>query len=357
MTESRCPADEDLLSLTSGEKGAPEIQAHLEICPRCQQRLAALQAEVSNLRRMVQSGILSEPIPPAIPSAAEPPSTIGKYLILGVTTEGYHAFHPTLRMELVIKVAPAPVAEETAERYRLIAEGLRLANIAHAGLARVYDLDFHEQRPFLVWEHVRGPTLQEEFAGRPAVSPRHAAALTLQVAGAVEALHQQGILQLSLTPSSLRLDSKGQPRLVDPGLSLLNYPTPDTDVAYLAPEQARGQMDLDRHTDVFHLGGLLFFLLTGEAPFAAPMVEESLERARRGEFNPGALRGAGVARRLEAICLRALANQPADRYEGARAFAADLKWFLQRPRMMAWGLMLVTLGLLVLALWWLFPQG
>jgi hypothetical protein len=346
MTESRCPADEDLLSLTSGESATPEIRDHVATCPGCRQRLAALEAEVSNLRRLVEGGILTEPTERSTPSGSEPPSTLGKYLIVGEAGQGdaagYRAFHPTLRIELAIKLGAAPLAEDTAERSRLIREGSRLANVSHPALARVYDLDFHEDRPFLVWEYIRGPTLQEEFAGHPLGSPRRAAELTLQVASALEALHQQGILHPDLTPGSIRLDSNNQPRLVDPGWSLLQGPPSGTSPA---AEQARQQTDLDRGGEVIRLAGLLYFLLMGEAPVAAPAVAES------------ALRRAGAPRRLAAICLGALRAEAADRPDGVQRFAANLEWFLRRPRLLAWWLGFVTLGLMALAGWWLFRQG
>src|SRR5262249_34878021 len=137
-----------------------------------------------------QSGMLSPP--PELRSPSSPnktPSNIGNYLIVGEVGDGssYRAFHPTLRMELILKPGPGVLEEDSPERSQLLAQGRRLAALAHPGLARVFDLDFHQGRPFLVWEYVAGPTLEAEFCGRSVVSPRQAAGVVLEIASAVEA--------------------------------------------------------------------------------------------------------------------------------------------------------------------------
>jgi len=104
-------------------------------------------------------------------------------------------------------------------------------------------------------------------------------------------------------------------------------------VQYMAPEQARGETQrIDPRTDVFGMGAVLYFLLVGRAPFADESILASLERARRCDFEASALRRAGVPRPLEAVCLRAMQAEPADRYASAEAMAADLDRFVGRPR-------------------------
>jgi hypothetical protein len=121
----------------------------------------------------------------------------------------------------------------------------------------------------------------------------------------------------------------------------------------MAPEQARLERDrTGPRSDIFGLGAVLYFLLTGRPPFVGETQDEIWDRARRCDFEAGALRIAGVPRRLERICLTALAADPADRYATAEAFEKALKRYLVRPKVL--GVLsgvcgLVLLGSLVLA--------
>ena len=113
----------------------------------------------------------------------------------------------------------------------------------------------------------------------------------------------------------------------------------------MAPEQA--QLEIDRigpRSDIFALGGVLYFLLTGQAPFSGKDQDEIWDRARRCDFEAGALRAAKVPRRLERICLKAMEADPSRRHSSAEALAHDLDAFLARP----WRLAVLT-GLLLLA--------
>jgi hypothetical protein len=135
-------------------------------------------------------------------------------------------------------------------------------------------------------------------------------------------------------------------------------------VAYMAPEQAR--MEIDRigpRSDIFALGDVLYFLLTGGAPFPGETQDEGWDRARRCDFEAGAVRAAKVPRRLERICLKAMAADPSRRHNSAEALAHDLDAFLARPRRLAvlTGLLLLAtllaLGLTFLPIWAQPPTG
>ena len=128
-------------------------------------------------------------------------------------------------------------------------------------------------------------------------------------------------------------------------------------VAYMAPEQARLEIDrIGPRSDIFALGGVLYFLLTGQAPFTGQNRNEVWDRARRCDFEAGALRAAKVPRRLERICLKAMAAEPADRYATADALAKALESYLRRPRLVgALALMLLTPAV-ALGAWSLWPS-
>ncbi len=108
------------------------------------------------------------------------------------------------------------------------------------------------------------------------------------------------------------------------------------DTCLHGPRAARLEIDrIGPRSDIFALGGVLYFLLTGHAPFVGENQNEVWDRARRCDFEAGALRDAKVPRRLERICLKAMAADPADRYATAEALQKALDRFVTRPRILA----------------------
>src|SRR4029077_3480025 len=211
-------------------------------------------------------------------------------------------------------------------RSDVVVDGQRLAELEHPNIVRVHDLDFLEGRPYLVMEYIRGRTLAQYACEEP-VAPRQAAALVAEIAGAVAFAHRRGIVHQDIKPANVLIDEAGRPRLIDFGLAWQydawsGSPTSSEGgtFAYMAPEQAR--VDLERVrplSDIFALGALLYFLLTGKGPFEAATPDESWDRARRYDLDRSALKPAGAPSGLERICLKALAAEPRSRYPSADA--------------------------------------
>ena len=135
------------------------------------------------------------------------------------------------------------------------------------------------------------------------------------------------------------LDESGRPRLIDFGMARWRHawsgrragPSGGT-LAFMAPEQARGESKrVGEASDIFGLGGVLYFLLTGKAPFGGGTRKEQWRRASQCDFDRGALRAKGVPRRLERIVLKAMAAEPEDRYASAVEMADALDDFARRP--------------------------
>jgi len=338
-----CPADEELLPLLSEDFIAGESRSHLDACEVCRRRLDQLRADLEELRLVSQpqATLSTQELTPSRPAL------IGKYLIVGALDKGgqsrvYRALHPMLDKELAIKLSRTPVEEQSDTRHFLVAEGKLLASLEHPNLARIYDLDFHEQFPFLAMEYVRGRDLKCYTAETPR-QPRRMAQLIAEVARALALVHRHGILHQDIKPQNILIDQDDRPRLIDFGMARLRHAWDDGPEepsggtpAFMAPEQARGETaTIGPRSDMFALGGVLFFLLTGQAPFAASDPATAVARATRCDFDRSALRKAGVPRRLEAICLRAMAAQPADRYADAEEMAAALEQYVRRPRLLA----------------------
>lgn len=272
------------------------------------------------------------------------PDQIGRYRIISQLSHGgqavvYRAVHPTLDQELVLKLGKRTVAADARRRNDLAAEGRLLADLQHPHLARVYDLDFDQDRPFLVLEFIRGPNLAQFTAERP-VAPRQAAALVSKLAGALAEAHQRGVIHRDLKPRNVVMDESGEPRVIDFGLARLQDAWTDEEdpdgmisgtPSFMAPEQARGETDrIGAASDIFALGGILYFLLTGQVPFPGQNVAEQLKRARECNWDQTALEKPGIPTALARICRRAMQAEPSDRYAAAEDVGCALDRFLRR---------------------------
>jgi tRNA A-37 threonylcarbamoyl transferase component Bud32 len=390
MAERACPSDQELLPLVSGETVPEGVHTHVDSCTHCRQWVRSRQAEVMDLRRVVgltgitpaggTRGEAAESVSASTlvdtgfdgdrPSGPRPPA-IGDYTVLGLLGEGgqavvYRGLHPALGQEVAIKLSRRP-RQGQLDGDRLVQEGRLLAGLKHPNLARIYTLGLHGGCPFLVMEYIRGRHLKQ-YAEAEHPSPQQAAALVAKLARAAAAAHRLGIVHQDIKPRNIVIDEAGEPRLIDFGMArLLDAWADDRSadvsgtVAYMAPEQARGEtQNLSLRCDIFGLGGVLYFLLTGKDPFGGETLWEALERARRCEVDTAALRNAGVPRALEALCLRALAADPADRPDNADRLAEDLEAFLQKPRKthrLVWAGAAAAALVLGVGLWWKVQHG
>jgi serine/threonine protein kinase len=345
----------------------PCLDEYFERFPQLRDRLRRQIAVHASLMQSVQSA--GDTIPCA-PPAGEPdvPDRIGKYRVLAFLGTGgqarvYRAFHPDLAKEVVVKLSTAALDEEAAGQ-ALRTEGRVLAALDHPSLARVYDFDVHEGRPFIVMEHIAGQTLEQYARRQP--TPAEAAGLVAAVARAVAAAHRRGVVHQDVKPANIIIDAGGRPRLIDFGLVQLASavePRCFGTLAFMAPEQVRGQAGTaDHRTDVFGLGATFYFLLTGKAPYEGNSVGEVVERAVRGDWDRAALRDRRIPRRLAAACARAMAAAPQDRYPSAEALAADLEAaatrggrLLRRAALAA--AVLVLAGVVALTVWHGFWGG
>jgi predicted Ser/Thr protein kinase len=292
---------------------------------------------------------------------------IGKYWVISrVAVSGqaevFRAVHPTLDKELILKLARREFDPCDADRDAMAREARILSELDDPGLVRVYDLDIHEGRYFLALEYVRGVTL-EQYTEQSRPTPRQAAALVAGVARALSTAHRRGIYHQDVKPRNILVDESGNPRLIDFGLARwrdafsndIEGPSGGT-LIFMAPEQARGEA-VGAWSDLFALGGVLYFLLTGRAPFAGKDRRESLERAQRCDFDGAALRACRVPRRLGRIMLKAMAAEPAGRYASADKLAADLERFAHPARVAALATFALLLLALVLVSWLRFGGG
>ena len=304
--------------------------------------------------------------PSATVSGLAEPEHIGKFRIVRRFSEvsgqaaAYLAFDPDLERHVVLKRyhgGPEGLPGEAEE-------GRALARVVSPYVARCHGIERVGDAAYLVVEYAPGRNLAEVRRDGP-IEPARIARILAQVAEGVAAVHACGLIHRDLKPANVILHDDGTPRLVDFGLAAHLASPRLRDLCgtprYMAPEQARAESDrIDARTDVFGLGAVLYELLTGRPPHAGSTRAEVLEHAQRADVTPPRLLDPTIPAPLEAVCLKALAAAPENRYTTAQEFTAALRQAIEpdsgATRRLAWvrrGLpaAVVVLVLLALAVW------
>jgi serine/threonine-protein kinase len=303
-----------------------------------------------------------------------------------------------LNREVVLKEIRKHAASDPNNRARFLWEAEVTGRLEHPGIVPVYGRGMHpDGRPFYVMRWIEGETLKhaiKEFHGRsfseantpdgrrtsaPESNWRRSAnrmsidsfklrellSRLIAVSNAIGYAHSRGILHRDLKPSNIILGKFGETLVVDWGLakamgksheSLESEPITKTPTksnssipgetvaglaigtpAFMSPEQASGRLEaLGPATDIYGLGATLYCVLTGRPPFDHGYLGDTLRMVERGQFARPRAINPNVPQAMEAICLKAMATDPANRYPSAQAFAADIEHWLAGEPVSAW---------------------
>jgi serine/threonine protein kinase len=244
-----------------------------------------------------------------------------------------------MRQQVAVKLprqgkAASPLDVETFLREARNASGLR-----HPNIVQVYEADVHAGSAYLVSEFIEGRTLADRLKAGPLPYATSAELMAI----VLEALHYahvhvKKVIHRDLKPSNILIDQWGRPHLTDFGLAKREGgDSSNTNIhdnhlvgtmAYMSPEQARGESKkVDPRSDIFSAGTVLYQLLTGEFPFRGSGQMLLWQIENYDPLPPRKLHDA-IDPRLEAICLRALFKDPADRYQSALEMAESLRLYL-----------------------------
>lgn len=271
---------------------------------------------------------------------APPPELLGRYQMQECIGHGgfasvYKAWDPELHREVAIKIPRADVVALPEVRSRLQREARSAAKLRHPAIVPLHEVGSDEQRVWLVYEYVAGPTLAHVLRTAPP-APQQAAQWVATLAAALDYAHHAGVIHRDVKPANVLLRGGHEPMLTDFGLALHAEQETITHAgdilgtpAYMSPEQASGRGHaVDGRTDVYSLGAMLYELLTGQLPFREA-THVVLHKVLHDDPTPPRTIRREIPLDLETICLKAMAKEPARRYATAGLFAADLQRYLK----------------------------
>ena len=263
--------------------------------------------------------------------------------------EVYKAKDQKLGRDVAIKVLPEEFAKDAERVARFQREAKLLASLNHPNIASIYGLEESDGTHFLVLELIEGDTLADRLK-RGTIPVEESLKLALQIAEALEAAHEKGVIHRDLKPANIKVTPDGKVKVLDFGLakafaedqediSLSNSPTLSAaatqqgvilgTAAYMSPEQARGK-PVDKRTDIWAFGCVLFEMLTGNSLFAGEDVSSTLARVLEREPDFSIL-PPNLNSRIHLMLKRCLKKDPKNRYGVINDARVDIQEVLADP--------------------------
>ncbi len=323
---------------------------------------------------------------PATETEDDDPERTGTYSLGSATSDGqrfrilrphargglgavFVALDGELHREVALKQILEKHADDPGSRQRFVAEAEITGGLEHPGVVPVYGLGTDALgRPYYAMRFIKGDSLKAAIdrfhkdhglrndAGRRSLELRTLLGRFTDVCNAIDYAHSRGVIHRDIKPANIIVGKHGETLVVDWGLakaigradpsggeqtiapsssgssetlpgSALGTP------AYMSPEQARGDLSrLGPRSDVYSLGATLYCLLTGKPPFENDDIGGILHAVQEGQFRSPSQLDSALDRALEAICLKAMATDPENRYATPRALADDLdRWMADEP--------------------------
>jgi serine/threonine protein kinase len=263
--------------------------------------------------------------------------------------EVYQAKDTKLGRDVAIKVLPEEFARDTDRVARFQREAKLLASLNHPNIAAIYGLEESEGIHFLVMELIEGDTLRDRIKSGP-IPVEEALSLALQMAEALEAAHEKGVIHRDLKPANIKITPDGKVKILDFGLAKAyagdqENVTPEDSptisaaatqqgvilgtAAYMSTEQARGK-PVDKRADIWAFGVVLFEMLTGKAAFQGEDVSETLASVIKGDSNLTLL-PVNIHPRVREVITRCLQKEQKKRYGGIGEAQYEIEKVLADP--------------------------
>ncbi|MDP1819414.1 MAG: protein kinase [Acidimicrobiales bacterium] len=255
---------------------------------------------------------------------------VEELLASGGMAQVWRGVDEVLRRHVALKILHPHLAADATFVTRFRQEAVAAARLAHPSIVSIYDTCSEGGVEAIVMELVVGRTLRDRLDEEAPIDPWQAAGLAAQVAEALDAAHRAGLVHRDVKPANVLLSDDGRVKVADFGIAKavadadLTQPGLMVGTAkYLAPEQVRGE-PVDPRTDIYSLGVVLYEMLCGRPPFVADTdAATALARLHRDPLRPRQVRP-GVPKPLEEVVCRAMAREPAGRFNSAADLRAAL---------------------------------
>ena len=262
---------------------------------------------------------------------------LGKYKIVEVIGKGamgvvYKGYDPVLERPVALKavrkeLVDPDLAEQIIARFKN--EALAASRLTHPAIVGIYDYGENKQLAYIAMEFVQGRGLRDFLARQERFGLQDVMTIMSQLLDALDYAHDHGVVHRDIKPANIIMTANGSLKLADFGIARIDRSnltqlgsimgTP----AYMSPEQYAGQQ-VDRRSDIFSCGVVLYELLTGVKPFEGPTETIGYKICHEPHRNPSEINPQGVPPVFDAILTKALAKKPEDRYANAREFAKAL---------------------------------
>ena len=268
-----------------------------------------------------------------LPRSTRPlPEKIGRYRVVGRLGKGamgvvFSAYDDVMERSVAIKMMMADVQDDPETSARFFREAHAAGQLVHRNIITIFDLGDEDGRPYIVMELLEGQMLGDYLKRPEGVQLEDRISLMLQVCDGLRLAHAKGIFHRDIKPGNLHVTAAGDLKILDFGIARLATSsmtmsglivgTPD----YMSPEQACGR-EVDQRSDIFSAGAVFYLMVTGRKPFAAQGLPAVLMKVQNEDPLP--IRETEAPPALAAAIMKAMAKDPAARYQSAPELIADL---------------------------------
>ncbi|MDR1141424.1 MAG: serine/threonine protein kinase, partial [Planctomycetaceae bacterium] len=268
-----------------------------------------------------------------------------QYKILGHLGSGgmssvYLAEHTLMQRRVAVKVLPRKRLEKSIYLERFIREAQAIASLDHPNIVRAYDIDHEGDLHYIVMEYFPGENLQKIIEKEGKITFARIVNILRQTADALAYAHAVGVIHRDVKPGNILVNSQGEVKILDLGLALLDerryegritHIQEDTILGtadYLAPEQALDSHKVDARADIYSLGGVLYFCLTGHPPFPDGSVSKRLLDHQQKEPPSILIDRPDAPEDLILLCRKMMSKRPDDRQQSAMEVVQDFENWL-----------------------------
>ncbi|UCE21371.1 MAG: protein kinase, partial [Candidatus Aminicenantes bacterium] len=264
---------------------------------------------------------------------------IGKYEIQSILGKGamgivYKALDPDIDRQVAIKTIRFDLASEETDNeeimQRFIREAQAAGKLTHPNIITIFDVGREEDLTYIVMQYIEGPSLQRLIAQGEKFTVPEVTKLMEQVCSGLDFAHQHGIVHRDIKPGNILLDKNRRPYICDFGVARVDTSTltqSGTAVgtpSYMSPEQVMGKK-VDKRSDIFSVGCILYEFLTGRRPFEAESITTVIYKIINEQPPSLSEVKKGLPAGFEKVICKALAKDPNDRYQNCNQLADDLR--------------------------------